>query len=59
MHPIGVPTFKKNQSYYNCKKDSRRIGQVDAVVKVNPKKMVKEEMTGGKREQGKKKKHIQ
>ena len=34
---------------------SSRIGQVDAVVKLKPKKMVKEEMTGGNREQGRKK----
>ena len=31
---------------------SRRIGEVDAVAKFEPKKMVKEEMKGGKREQG-------
>ena len=35
---------------------SRHIGEVDAVVKFEPKKMVKEEMKGGNREQGKGKK---
>ena len=33
----------------------RRIGEVDAVVKFKPKKMVKEEMKGGNREQGREK----
>ena len=34
---------------------SSRIGQVDTVVKLKPKKMVKEEMKGGNGEQGRKK----
>ena len=34
---------------------SHHIGQVNAVVKLKPKKMVKEEMTGGNRVQGMKK----
>ena len=34
---------------------SGHIEEVDPVVKVEPKMMVKEEMTGGKREQGRKK----
>ena len=34
---------------------SRHIGLVDAVVKLKPKKMVKDEMTGGNREQGRRK----
>ena len=37
---------------------SRGIGKVDAVVKFKPKKMVKEEMKGGNREQGRKKRPI-
>ena len=36
----------------SLKTSSRRIGEVDAVVSFKPKKMVKEEMTGGQREQG-------
>ena len=34
---------------------SRSIGEVDAVARLEPKKMVKEEMTGGNRGQGRKK----
>ena len=34
---------------------SRHIGEVDAVLRLKPKKMVKEEITGGKGEQGRKK----
>ena len=35
------------------KTSSRRIGEVDSVVNFEPKKMVKDEMKGGNREQGK------
>ena len=37
---------------------SRRIGQVDAIVKLKPKKIVKEEMTRGNREEGREKKIV-
>ena len=39
----------------SCNTSSRCIGEVDAVVKFEPKKMVKEAMKGGNREQGREK----
>ena len=39
----------------SCDTSSRHIGEVDAIVRFEPKMIVKEEMTGGNREQERKK----
>ena len=39
----------------SCNTSSHHIGEVDTIVRFEPKIMVKEEMTGGNREQGRKK----
>ena len=42
-------------SKISCNTSSRRIEEVDAIVKLEPNKKVKEEMTGGNREHERKK----
>ena len=44
------PASKTSRNTSSC-----HIGEVDTVVKIKPKMMVKEEMTGGSREHGRKK----